>query len=87
MRSTNQNTKKPNTYFVDAKGLKCPMPVIKLQQQVRQAEPGSIITIACTDTGAEKDIASWVRVNKHQWLTIEMTEYGCDIQIQTKENS
>jgi len=27
--------------FVDAKGLKCPMPVIKLQQQARVTRPGS----------------------------------------------
>jgi len=69
---------------IDAKGLKCPMPVIKLQQQVRKSSPGSTITIACTDSGAETDISSWCRVNKHEMLSATQTDYGCDITIKTK---
>ncbi|QCU89476.1 sulfurtransferase TusA family protein [Thiomicrorhabdus sediminis] len=67
---------------IDAKGLKCPMPVIKLQQQVRSCTKGSKICISCTDSGAEKDIASWVKVNKHIWLDCTATDYGCDICIE-----
>lgn len=70
--------------LVDAKGLKCPMPVIKLQQQVRKSQAGDTIQISCTDPGAQKDIASWVRVNKHQWLELITTDYGCDIKIIVK---
>ena len=73
-------------FRVDAKGLKCPMPVIKLQQQVRKSPEKSIITIACTDLGAEKDIASWTKVNKHHFLNCIATDYGCDITIQVKDN-
>lgn len=67
--------------LVDAKGLKCPMPVIKLQQAVRKAESGAEISIACTDKGAEKDIGSWSRVNKHQLQSVEPTDYGLLITI------
>ena len=73
-----------STILVDAKGLKCPMPVIKLQQQVRNSRPGDLICIACTDPGAEKDISSWSKVNKHQLISTIQTEYGCDITIQIK---
>lgn len=73
-------------FEIDAKGLKCPMPVIKLQQQVRKSAANAIIKIACTDPSADKDIASWTRVNKHHWLGSEKTDYGCDISIQVKEN-
>ncbi len=72
--------------LVNAKGLKCPMPVIKLQQQVRKGQAGEQIKIACTDPGAEKDIGSWVKVNKHQLIAVEPTEYGCDITVQIKES-
>lgn len=75
-----------NTIQVDAKGLKCPMPVIKLQQQVRNSKPLQIIQIACTDPGAEKDISSWCRVNKHQILAVISTDYGCDITVQVKDS-
>lgn len=66
---------------IDAKGLTCPMPVIKLQQAARKAASGDEICIACTDKGAEKDISSWSRVNKHQLLSVETTDYGLRICI------
>jgi len=70
--------------IIDAKGLKCPMPVIKLQQQVRLSRPGNFVTICCTDSGAEKDIGSWCRVNKHSVIEVIATDYGVDITIQVK---
>ncbi|GKT11918.1 MAG: tRNA 2-thiouridine synthesizing protein A [Thiomicrorhabdus sp.] len=73
----------PN-YQVDAKGLKCPMPVIKLQQQVRKSQGGELIAIECTDPGAEKDIASWAKVNKHQIEKVTQTDFGCSILLKTK---
>ncbi len=68
-------------HLVDAKGLKCPMPVIKLQQQVRQSRPGELISIECTDPGAEKDITSWTRVNKHTLQNVIITDYGYRILV------
>lgn len=71
-------------HLVDAKGLKCPMPVIKLQQQVRQSRPGELISIECTDPGAEKDITSWARVNKHTLQHVVTTDYDCRIFVKIK---
>jgi len=80
-----ETTDSSSAILVDAKGLKCPMPVIKLQQQVRKSRPGDLIRIACTDPGAEKDISSWSKVNKHQLIHITKTDYGCDITVQVKQ--
>lgn len=85
MSKTPANPSEQAPVMVDSKGLKCPMPVIKLQQQVRKSSPKTIITIACTDPGAEKDVGSWVRVNKHHLLNVEKTDYGLDITIQVKD--
>ena len=73
----------PN-HLIDAKGLKCPMPVIKLQQQVRKSEAGEVIAIDCTDPGAEKDISSWAKVNKHSIEGITETDFGCQILLKVK---
>ncbi len=61
----------PEALEIDATGLKCPMPVIKLQQQVRRCEPGQVLKLLTTDQAAEKDVRSWCRLNKHDFLTIE----------------
>jgi tRNA 2-thiouridine synthesizing protein A len=60
-----------NTHNLNAKGLKCPMPVIKLQQLVRQLPCGDQVSIECTDPAAEKDIKSWCKINRHQFISAE----------------
>lgn len=83
----NHNNSQPTAdHNIDAKGLKCPMPVIKLQQQVRHSRPGALISIECTDPGAEKDITSWSRVNKHTLQAVVATEFGSVIFVKVKES-
>ncbi len=80
------NDQTPNTlanHTIDAKGLKCPMPVIKLQQQVRKSQDGELIAIECTDPSAEQDIASWAKVNKHHIQSVQQTDFGCVILLLT----
>ncbi|MDX1347148.1 MAG: sulfurtransferase TusA family protein [Thiomicrorhabdus chilensis] len=72
---------------IDAKGLKCPMPVIKLQKQVRMCQPGDRIEIECTDSGAEKDISSWANVNKHVLEACEHTDFGLRITLRVEGRS
>jgi len=55
-------------HHVDAKGLKCPMPVIQLQKMVRKAESGDSVIIEYTDKNALRDIQSWCHINGHQFL-------------------
>jgi len=67
---------------VNAQGLKCPMPVIKLQQAMRQAQAGDFIAIETTDKGAPQDIEKWAKVNKHKIFSIEITDFGHLISVQ-----
>lgn len=77
-------TESPQTHHVNAKGLKCPMPVIKLQQMIRQLPPKSIVSIDCTDLSAEKDIQSWCKVNKHTLISIDKTDFGLTLTVKSK---
>lgn len=72
---------------IDATGLKCPMPVIKLQQQARKSASGQVIHILTTDGSAEKDIRSWCRLNHHHFLSIEPQKIGQLISIKVKNTS
>ncbi len=63
----------PQITEIDALGLRCPMPVIKLQKAVRKSLPGAQLSIFCTDSGASKDIKSWCKVNRHIFLNSEET--------------
>ncbi len=51
--------------------LLCPMPVIRVQDQVEKMQAGDTLTAICTDSGVKQDIPAWCRINGHQVLTIE----------------
>jgi tRNA 2-thiouridine synthesizing protein A len=46
---------------VDAKGLSCPMPIVKTAQAVKGVPAGELIEILATDPGSVKDFAAWTR--------------------------
>jgi TusA-related sulfurtransferase len=57
---------------VDARGLRCPLPVIHLATAARNAPDGTLITVLATDPAARHDIPAWCRMRDHELR--EMTE-------------
>lgn len=57
---------------LDTKGLLCPMPVIKLQNYIKNTSPGDTIELTASDPGTKHDIPTWCRISGHQ--VIEQTE-------------
>ncbi len=53
---------------LDAQGLLCPLPVIRVQTQVGQMQPGQILEVLATDPGVLHDIPAWCRVHGHEFL-------------------
>ena len=53
---------------VDARGLLCPLPVIRVQDRVATLEPGTRVKAVCTDPGALHDIPAWCRINGHRLI-------------------
>jgi len=51
--------------IVDARGLQCPMPVIKVSQAVKGLESGQTVEVIATDRGALSDIPSWAKDMGH----------------------
>lgn len=56
-------------HLLDARGLLCPMPVIKTQNQARTLAPGDTLEVIATDPGALNDIPAWCRVNGHKLVS------------------
>lgn len=51
--------------IVDARGLQCPMPVIKVSQAIKGMDSGQILEAIATDGGALSDIPAWCRDMGH----------------------
>ncbi|MCL6574259.1 MAG: sulfurtransferase TusA family protein [Bacillus sp. (in: Bacteria)] len=57
---------------LDAKGLACPMPIVKTKKAINGLEAGQVLEIQATDKGSKADIKAWAGRSGHQYLgTIE----------------
>lgn len=45
---------------LDARGLTCPMPLLKLKQRLNQMEAGEVIEVRTTDPGSVRDFAAFL---------------------------
>lgn len=55
----------PGETIVDARGMRCPAPVIALARAARVAEPGHIVVLLADDPAAVPDVAAWCRMRGH----------------------
>ena len=51
---------------VDARGLRCPAPVIRLARAAADAAPGTELTVLATDPAAVHDVPAWARMRGHE---------------------
>lgn len=69
-------------YELDARRLLCPMPVIRAQNKVAELQPGDILSVICTDPGAENDVPAWCRINGHKVCAIHKQDNELRIDIE-----
>lgn len=51
---------------LDARGLLCPLPVIRVQDHMKGLAPGAVLEVLATDPGTLHDIPAWCRVHGHR---------------------
>ncbi|KKB40722.1 sulfurtransferase TusA family protein [Bacillus thermotolerans] len=57
--------------FLDAKGLACPMPIVRTKKAMDELSSGQVLEVHATDKGAKNDIAAWVQSGGHELLKQE----------------
>ena len=75
-----------NQQQLDARGLLCPMPVIKTQNAVQQLQPGDQLQVLATDPGGLHDIPAWCRVNGHKVISSQELDREITIVIEVCES-
>jgi tRNA 2-thiouridine synthesizing protein A len=53
---------------LDARGLACPMPIVKTAQMMKTMTAGQTLEVVSTDAGSIKDFAAWSRTTGNQLL-------------------
>jgi tRNA 2-thiouridine synthesizing protein A len=58
---------------VDARGLSCPMPIVRTAQAMRTLPSGAYVEVLATDPGSLRDFVAWSRATGHE-LVEQSTE-------------
>lgn len=51
---------------LDAKGLACPMPIVRTKKAIDSLEAGQILEVLATDKGAKNDLTAWAASTGHE---------------------
>ena len=60
-----------NRHTLDARGLGCPLPIIRTKKMLSKMESGEILEVTSTDPGSLGDISAFCGETGHQLLSSE----------------
>jgi tRNA 2-thiouridine synthesizing protein A len=60
--------------LVDARGLSCPMPIVKTAQAMKAIPSGTLLEVLATDPGSLKDFAAWSRTTGNELVEQSVDE-------------
>ncbi|MGH9840438.1 MAG: sulfurtransferase TusA family protein [Blastocatellia bacterium] len=64
--------------ILDAKGLKCPMPIVKAKKEIDAMSAGDLLEVHATDPGSVADFQGWSKTSKTAILKDQRTESDSD---------
>lgn len=67
---------------LDVRRLLCPLPVIRVQDKIKELTCGDLLEVICTDPGALHDIPAWCRVHGHLFLGSKKQNHEIVITLQ-----
>jgi tRNA 2-thiouridine synthesizing protein A len=56
---------------MDLKGLKCPLPIVRVSQQMKKMNTGQVLVAETTDPGAHADFPAYAKSSGNEILKIE----------------
>jgi TusA-related sulfurtransferase len=54
---------------LDARGLQCPMPIVKTSKEIKTLEVGEILEVLATDPASMADIQAWSKSTGNELLS------------------
>lgn len=64
------------TQTVDARGLSCPMPIVKAALAIKTMAFGALLEVLATDPGSVKDFAAWSKTTGNELVEQEAVDAG-----------
>lgn len=57
--------------IVDARGLSCPLPIVRVKKGIDTLEVGQVLQLITTDKGSLSDVKAWAKQAGHEVLSVE----------------
>jgi tRNA 2-thiouridine synthesizing protein A len=54
---------------LDARGLLCPMPIVKTAKAMKELAPGEVLKLLATDRGSVTDVPAWAETTGNELLS------------------
>lgn len=64
------------TASLDARGLNCPLPILRTRKAIKALERGQVLEVEATDPGSLKDMESFCEQTGNVMIASRETEYG-----------
>ena len=59
---------------MDLKGMACPMPVVKVSQQIKKMQVGQVLSAETTDPGAHADFPAWAKTTGNEIIQTDKND-------------
>jgi tRNA 2-thiouridine synthesizing protein A len=69
-------------HHLDARGLVCPLPVLKARKVLLSLAPGDVLTVIVTDDAAPKDFALFCAESGHVLKSVESKSDSTEITLE-----
>ncbi len=61
-------TSEPVALELDCRGMRCPLPVIRLANAIGDVEVGALVAVVADDPGSRPDVPAWCRMRGHEYV-------------------
>lgn len=63
-------TQPGDVIVIDARGLNCPLPVLRLRKRLQDVAAGSVVELLATDRAALRDVLAFCRAQGHTVVAV-----------------
>ena len=71
---------------LDARGLRCPLPILRCKKGMAEIEAGQVLKVLATDPGAVKDFQAFCKQTGHELLSLEERNKEFTFYIRKRSN-
>lgn len=72
---------------LDARGLPCPLPLLRTKQALAPLAGGQVLRVLATDAAAPRDFAAYAEATGHVLLRTESADEMCVLYLKKREDA